>query len=563
MKRPSLRFGLGVLVATTIFLILVVISILQIYWTNTLVIDKVQDRVKQHINSAWQTLEDNSAELSTISYFLAEMLISGVQPVDDLQQLLTQQRQKWHLDLLCVQDNSGKTVAGSEKMVAEYIISTISPEQGSLGFTGIVLVPAQFMDDEFKSPNFYDMTGATSADGLFLIAGRPLKNSSGEAAGIVLSGKLLNDATMLIDTIQGNLFKNEFYKGNRVGTVTIFAGPFRVATSVLLENGKRAIGTRVSPEVEHQVLLKGEPWTGRAKVVDAWYLSRYEPIRDLANKVVGMLYIGELEQIYIDQKYITLIIGIGAVLSIIVLACMAGIFMVRQTERIEQEKKKARFHFISVLGHELKAPLNAVDGYLDIMDGEKAGSLNDDYKVMVNRSMVRIGYMRKLIADLLDLTRIESEQKPRELENIDVTKIASESIDMLIVSAQERGITIEIDAGQPVNIVADRDEMTMIFNNLISNAVKYNRYGGQVFVTVNKEDSRVKISVRDTGIGMTEEEMRKLFHEFQRIKNPKTRNILGSGLGLSIVKKISEMYHGEVFVQSEPDVGSTFTVVLK
>jgi signal transduction histidine kinase len=109
---------------------------------------------------------------------------------------------------------------------------------------------------------------------------------------------------------------------------------------------------------------------------------------------------------------------------------------------------------------------------------------------------------------------------------------------------------------------ADRSEIEIIFNNLITNAVKYNRDGGSVAVHLTSRDGTVSIAVRDTGIGMNAEEAARLFNDFVRIKNEKTRNILGSGLGLSTVKKIALLYGGDVKVESEPDTGSTFTVML-
>ncbi|HQE30193.1 MAG TPA: ATP-binding protein, partial [Phycisphaerae bacterium] len=117
--------------------------------------------------------------------------------------------------------------------------------------------------------------------------------------------------------------------------------------------------------------------------------------------------------------------------------------------------------------------------------------------------------------------------------------------------------------GEPVSMRADRGEIEMILNNLVSNAIKYNKPQGRVEVTVGRDGEYVTLAVADTGIGIEPEEATKLFGEFVRIKNEKTRNILGSGLGLSIVQKLAELYDGSVTVASQPDAGSTFTVRLK
>ena len=235
---------------------------------------------------------------------------------------------------------------------------------------------------------------------------------------------------------------------------------------------------------------------------------------------------------------------------------------IRQTRELEEEKRRVRFQFISVLAHELKAPLGAIEGYLYLL---RDGTGMDDPKVyerVVERSLVRLTGMRKLIYDLLDLTRLESGQKKRELSETSVNEAAAASIETMKPDADSREIEITLEADREIKMHADRGELEIIFNNLISNAVKYNRDRGRVTVNLSEMDDVVVIRVTDTGIGMTEDEVKKLFGEFVRIKNDKTRNILGSGLGLSIMRKITALYNGEVLVESVPDKGTTFTVTL-
>ena len=235
----------------------------------------------------------------------------------------------------------------------------------------------------------------------------------------------------------------------------------------------------------------------------------------------------------------------------------------RQARKLAEEKRQVRFQFIRVLGHELKAPLAAVEGYLHIVKDHSAGDDPAVYDQMVDRSLVRLEQMRKLIVDLLDLTRIESGQKKREFATVDLRQVAESAIELAGPAADARRIHIELDAPASLEISGDRGELDIVLNNLVSNAVKYNREGGKVDVGLRAEGDWAVLSVTDTGIGMTSEEQEKLFGEFVRIKNAKTRNILGSGLGLSIVRKIADLYEGQVRVSSEPAVGSTFTVRLK
>jgi signal transduction histidine kinase len=235
----------------------------------------------------------------------------------------------------------------------------------------------------------------------------------------------------------------------------------------------------------------------------------------------------------------------------------------RQARKLAAERRRVRFEFISVLGHELKAPLAAIEGYLNILRDHALGVDLESYDSAVHRCLVRCEGMRKLIADLLDLTRIESGQRKREVVRVDLREIARQAIETVRPVAQQQEIAIELQSPEQVCLMADRGELEIIFNNLLSNAVKYNRPGGRVDVRLTTDDGRATIAVSDTGIGLTAEEAAKLFNDFVRVRNDKTRNILGSGLGLSVVKKLALLYGGDVAVTSTPDVGSTFTVVLQ
>lgn len=234
----------------------------------------------------------------------------------------------------------------------------------------------------------------------------------------------------------------------------------------------------------------------------------------------------------------------------------------RAARKLAAEKHRVRFEFISVLGHELKSPLGAIENYLNIMKDRTLGADLSAYDDAINRCRLRAEGMQKLIIDLLDLTRIESGQKKRELGEVDVAAAAQGAIDGVAPAAQKRGISVNLSAAGPCTLTADRGEIEIILNNLVSNAVKYNRDGGRVDVRLTGDEDRIVIAVADTGIGLSQGEAERLFRDFVRIKNEKTRQITGSGLGLSIVRKIAQLYGGTARVESQPDVGSTFTVEL-
>ncbi|HYK88495.1 MAG TPA: hybrid sensor histidine kinase/response regulator [Acidobacteriota bacterium] len=235
----------------------------------------------------------------------------------------------------------------------------------------------------------------------------------------------------------------------------------------------------------------------------------------------------------------------------------------RKARRLAEEKRQVRFQFTSVLAHEMKAPLAAIEGYLQMIRERAVGESLASYDRMLDRCLLRTDGMRKLIADLLDLTAIESGQRQRSLSIVDLAEVARQAVENVKIEAQQRDIRIDIDVAEGFKLEADRTEMDIILNNLLSNAVKYNRDHGRVRVAAGAAADAIRIQVEDTGIGMTPEESKRLFNDFSRIKNERTRHILGSGLGLSTVKKLATLYGGEVTVKSKPDVGSTFTVTIK
>ncbi|HBI80821.1 MAG TPA: hypothetical protein DDY04_02470 [Bacteroidales bacterium] len=235
-------------------------------------------------------------------------------------------------------------------------------------------------------------------------------------------------------------------------------------------------------------------------------------------------------------------------------------FLRRMTRRLHREGKQVRFQFLTVLSHELKAPLNAVEGYLKMMQEKQAGESIDGYMDFINRSLDRIQSMRSLIMDLLDFTHIESGKRQRTIREIDLTLVARSAIETMTPLAIQHDVTLTLQTTNPVTMLADSDDMEILFNNLISNAIKYNKPGGWVNCSISKTSAGVMLRVSDSGIGIEADDIPKLFQEFTRIKNPKSKNITGSGLGLSIVKRIADFYGAFIDVQSEPGIGSAFTI---
>jgi two-component system, OmpR family, phosphate regulon sensor histidine kinase PhoR len=221
-----------------------------------------------------------------------------------------------------------------------------------------------------------------------------------------------------------------------------------------------------------------------------------------------------------------------------------------------------RSQFINMAAHELKAPLTAVQGYLELMVDKSLGESPEVYEQYLQRSLDRTRALVSLINDLLNISRMEAGKIRREIIRLNLAELIKERLDHYKEEMSKHGLTATASLEKGLFIEADREEMLRLINHLIGNAVKYNRENGTIQISLQKEGHYAKIAIQDTGIGMTPEEKSRLFEDFFRAKNVHTRSITGTGLGLTIVKKIVDAYAGMIEVESRFEVGSTFTVLL-
>ena len=147
------------------------------------------------------------------------------------------------------------------------------------------------------------------------MAASPIFGENGKFLGVLYGGHILNRNFMIVDRVWDLVYKGEIYRDQNIGTVTIFLEDLRIPTNVKTNEGKRAIGTRVSAEVAEAVLTKGERWSSRAFVVNDWYISEYEPIHDYNGKIIGILYVGLLEKAYlaIRNRVVLMFIGVATI----------------------------------------------------------------------------------------------------------------------------------------------------------------------------------------------------------------------------------------------------------
>ena len=228
-----------------------------------------------------------------------------------------------------------------------------------------------------------------------------------------------------------------------------------------------------------------------------------------------------------------------------------------------KELDKMKSEFIAMVAHELRAPIATVEQQLTVILGGLAGELNEKQEQLIARAKERTKGVLILIKDLLDLSKIEAGKMVQYKEPLSLAEVIPRAVEMMKSDAIGKNIPIVFVPPPRISLIqADRDSMEGIFTNLISNAIKYTPAGGRVTITLNDHDGFVKISVADTGIGIKSEDIPHIFDKFYRVKSIETRQIVGTGLGLTIVKSIVEAHLGTISLESTEGKGTTFTVLL-
>ena len=229
----------------------------------------------------------------------------------------------------------------------------------------------------------------------------------------------------------------------------------------------------------------------------------------------------------------------------------------RELQRINE----AKIQFLSMVSHELRTPLTSMMAYADIMKSNKRGNLED--KDINRLDVIRRNGRRLtlLIGDLLDVSRIESGALKLTVADFDMNQVVEEIYESFIplTDAKKQKIKMVLPH-EGVACSADRDRLSQVIWNLVSNASKYSPDSSEVIVTMRTDDEKVYVSVKDNGIGISEEDQKQLFTSFFRANNKETRSEAGTGLGLVIVKGIVEMHRGRIWLESEPGKGSTFHI---
>ena len=224
--------------------------------------------------------------------------------------------------------------------------------------------------------------------------------------------------------------------------------------------------------------------------------------------------------------------------------------------------EKMRSDFVANVSHELKTPITSVKGFAETLisgDVPDPDTAQQFLKIIYDESE----RLNRLITDLLNLSKIEKQAMPLQIETVDVNKIISETGKTVLKLAKDKHISIHLpDETQSVEIEADKDRLSQIILNLVANAVTYTSDEGHIYIDLEERTTDIMINIRDTGMGIPPESLDRLFERFYRVDKARSRNSGGTGLGLAIVKHLVESHEGEIYVNSEEGVGSTFSVRL-
>ena len=310
-----------IFLATACFIGVVTSLIVNSIITNQIIFE-AQERVKEDLNTArWVYASkindiDRTIRWTSIRHVLKngikERNVSAIQ--GELLELMVEEG----LDFLTLVDRKGTVIfrfnnppVSGDSLIQDPLIRKALDKKGGAG-TQVLSGDELLKEGETLSkkailrlvptPKAKPTEKVEENSGMVLKAAHPVIDFNGEVLGVLTGGILINRNYEIVDRIKNIVFKNAKYRGKEIGTATIFLGDLRISTNVMDKEGNRAIGTRAMKEVTEQVLGKGMPWIQRAFVVDDWYITAYEPIRDIQDKIVGILYVGMLESKYALMK---------------------------------------------------------------------------------------------------------------------------------------------------------------------------------------------------------------------------------------------------------------------
>ncbi|MCX7722571.1 MAG: cache domain-containing protein [Verrucomicrobiae bacterium] len=636
LDKSSIRIGTKLVLSFLLVIILVSVlfSIVGVRVIGDRVVKEAQAKVQTDLNAAREIYLNKLADVNDVVRFTADryLLMSALMAGNTAEaaEVLGRLRERERLDVLTVTDARGRVilrtsnpgVVGDDKSGDEFVRAAL---EGREPVASTCVVPAEELAREspelaarayFKfipTPMARPRVETEETAGMMLKAAAPILDPQGNVIGAIYGGILLNRNFEIVDKIKETVFQNVQYKGKDIGTATLFLDDLRISTNVRNQDGTRAIGTRLSEEVYNRVIGEGKQWIGRAFVVNDWYITAYEPIRDLAGRNIGILYVGLLEQKYADlhrnSVLVFLAITLGGAAGAFGLAWylsqrlsdsvrklaraaeqvahgnldvrvqieshdelrelaeafnyMAAALKKRDeqlreftTRRIMESERLAHIGQLAAgVAHEINNPLQGIVTYSHLLL-ERARP-DDANREFLEKIVKQADRCRNIIRGLLDFAR---QRKPeKRLSN--VNRVVEECLGLVANQALFHNIKIVRNLAPDLPLLLmDPSQMQQVFMNMIINAAEAMNGAGQLTVTTRHvpDASAVEIEFTDTGHGIKEEDMERIFDPFFTTKEAGH----GTGLGLAISYGIVKEHRGTITVQSEVGRGTTFTIRL-
>jgi len=614
----------------------IILGLITSMYVKRVYFGEVQTRVRMDLNSARDiyngAVDQVEQVLQAISYRRSIALALEEEVKGDLGKVLQNVYNDSGLDMLTLVGNDGRVIYRAHNPskygddLSGIPVIKKSLDKG-INAKGTMVVSHDLLQHESEelanralisieeTPMARPKSQKTEKRGFIIAAAVPFVSLDHEKneinLGVLMGGYLVNNYFEIVDKIKSQVFQDQRYKEEDIGTATIFFDDLRISTNVKNSAAQRAVGSCMSAEVYDQVIKEGKVWDDRAFVVNNWYITAYEPICDPNKKIIGSLYVGLLEEPFKQPQkviimFFVIMISISACAGLVLMffytrlllkpidnivymskdvikgnlqarsgirppgemgvLCesidqMADAIEQREDElqritqqQISQSEKLASIGRLSAgIAHEINNPLTGILTFAHLLKQKKNTSGEDlkDVEVII-RETTRI---QDIVKGLLDFAR----QTPFKNEFIDINDTLSQIL-KLIKSQKEFG-KIVIEEQYEENILpynGDKNQLQQVFLNIILNAAEAISKSGTITITTAMADSNLLIAIEDTGCGIKKENLDKIFDPFYTTK-PVGK---GTGLGLSISYGIVEQHAGHIVCESDVGTGTTFSIFL-
>ena len=536
------------------------------------VVKEAKFRVQMDLNSAWSAYNEEKALLQMAVRLAAQNEIMRCKQYHEINRnIISGQleglRIKYNLDYLTLVNPDGVVIAGSRiseagginisdnPLLADALTGNVASGTLLLTHDELLLKSGELAEQAYipliKTERARPSNRDVEDRGMVLETAVPILSDEHKVCSVVFGGILLNRKFDLVDRIREAVFDVDIYTGKSLGTVTIFLWDTRITTNVIKRDSTRAIGTRVSDEVYTTVLENGERFGDRAFVVNDWYLSAYDPIRDPGGQIIGILYVGMLEKKYLNYKSeLTLKFLAAGLLALLLSVTLATFFsakirkpilkIVAATRRISSgnlatrvtgiisskelneladsfnsmaqsleirsrqledaskelkqayletdEKNKSYLEMLGFVTHELKSPLASIVFAIGSLREHLLGPLNDAQEAVLKSSAKSADYLNSTIMNFLNLSRIEEGELRLKLWKVSLCQgIVNPAVQRISEMIADNGMKVQCNVSPNIEITCDPNLLTSVFQNLLSNAVKYGKPNSDIKIELERE----------------------------------------------------------------------------